>query len=160
MALFRSTPQIFTLYDTTLTQAVSTTLVSSATQITLPAGTYQYDGWVYGSTASSTAGISFQLSSLTGSGCYVNRTYRGTDTFTLTIDQGTTRRADTNANLLVSVNMDGGLGGKAVQGWQNGTLIITAARTFGFQIAQRTATDASNPAIMSTGCYLRFIKIA
>lgn len=160
MALFRSTPQIFTLYDTTLTQAVSTTLVSSATQITLPVGTYQYEGWVYGSTASVTAGISMQLSSLTGSGCFSNKTNRGTDTFTLNIDQGSTRRADSNANLLVAMNMDGGIGGKAAQAWQNGTLIITSSQTFGFQISQRTTTDASNPAIMSTGCYLKFTKIA
>jgi hypothetical protein len=87
MALFRSTPQIFTLYDTTLTQAVSTALVSSATQITLPAGTYQYDGWVGGSTASVTAGVQTQLTSITGTGCYVVRSLRGTGYFSLTIDQ-------------------------------------------------------------------------
>jgi hypothetical protein len=160
MALFRSTPQIFTLYDTTLTQAPSTSFVSSATQITLPAGTYQYEGWVGGSTASSTGGVSFQLSSLTGSGCFMNRSQRGSGYFSLNTDQGGTRRADSNAIYLVSINMDGGASSLAVSGWCNGTLILTSSQTFGFQIAQRSATDASNPAIMSTGCYLKFTKIA
>jgi hypothetical protein len=35
-----------------------------------------------------------------------------------------------------------------------------AAQTFGSRIAQRSATDASNPAIMSTGCYIKYTKIA
>jgi len=160
MALFRSTPQIFPLYDTTLTQAVSTAFVSSTKQITLPAGTYQYEGWVGGDTASTTGGVSLQLSSLTGSGCFIIRVSRGNGYFSLTTDQGASRRADSNAQLHASVNMDGGATAKNVSGWINGTLILTSAQTFGLQIAQRTITDASNPAIMSTGCYIKYTKIA
>lgn len=157
MPIFRSTPQIFTLYDTTLTQAVSTTFVPSATQITLPAGTYQYDGWLGGSTASVTAGIQMQLSALTGSGCYVVRSLRGTGYFTLTIDQGASRRADNNPNLLASINT--GAAAQALAGWLNGTLILTSAQTFGFQIQQKV-TDAANATILSTGSYISFRKIA
>ena len=157
MALFRSTPQIFTLYDTTLTQAVSAAYVSSATQITLPAGTYQYEGWVGGSTASGTAGIQTQLSSFTGSGCYVVRSLRGTGYFSLTIDQGASRRADTNPNLLASINT--GAAAAALAGWLNGTLILTSAQTFGFQIQQKV-TDVANATILSTGSYINFTKIA
>jgi len=160
MPIFRSTPQIFTLYDTTLTQAVSTAFVSSAKQITLPAGTYQYEGWVGGDTASITGGVSLQLSSLTGSGCFIIRVSRGNGYFSLTTDQGASRRADSNTQLHASVNMDGGASAKNVSGWINGTLILTSAQTFGLQIAQRTITDASNPAIMSTGCYIKYTKIA
>jgi hypothetical protein len=160
MAIFRSTPQIFTLYDTTLTQAVSTTFVSSSKTITLPAGTYQYEGWVGGDTVSSTGGISFQMSSITGSGCFINRVSRGNGYFSLTTDQGASRRADSNPQYIASINMDAGATAKNVSGWMNGTLIIATAQTFGFQIAQRTANDAVNPAIMSTGSYLKFIKIA
>ena len=160
MALFRSTPQIFTLYDTTLTQSASTSFVSSATQITLPAGTYQYEGWAGGSTASSTGGIAFEISSISGSGCFVNRSSRGASYFAINTDQGTTRRADTNAIYHCAVNMDGGASSLFMSGWCNGTLILTAAQTFGFRIAQRSATDASNPAIMSTGCYIKYTKIA
>jgi hypothetical protein len=161
MALFRSTPQIFTLYDTTLTQAVSTTFVSSSKTITLPAGTYQYEGWVGGDTVSTTGGVSLQLSTtLSGSGCFVIRVSRGNGYFSLSTDQGASRRADSNAQLHASINMDAGATAKNVSGWINGTLIIATAQTFGFQIAQRTANDAVNPAIMSTGCYIKYTKIA
>lgn len=160
MALFRSTPQIFTLYDTTLTQSLSSTVfVASTTLITLPVGTYQYDGWVGGSTASVTAGVQTRLSTtLAGSGCYVIRSLRGTGYFSLTIDQGATRRADNNPNLLASINT--GAAAQALAGFLNGTLILTSAQTFGFEIAQRNATDAVNAAILSTGSYISFRKIA
>jgi len=161
MPLFRPTPLIFTLYDTTLTQSASTSFVSSATQITLPAGTYQYEGWLGGDTASNTGGVFLQVSSsLTGSGCFIIRVSRGNGYFSLTVDQGAARRADTNGQLHASVIMDGGATAKNVSGWINGTLILTSAQTFGFQIAQRSATDASNPAIMSTGCYIKYTRIA
>jgi len=160
MAIFRSTRQIFTLYDTTLTQAASTSFVSSATQITLPAGTYQYEGWFGGSTASSTGGVAFEISSMSGSGCFVNRSSRGASYFAINTDQGTTRRADTNAIYHFSSNMDGGASALFLSAWTNGTLVLSAAQTFGFRIAQRSATDASNPAIMSTGCYIKYTKIA
>ena len=160
MALFRSTPQIFTLYDTTLTQALSTTFVSSSKTITLPAGTYQYEGWLGGDTASTTGGVSLQMSSITGSGCFVIRVSRGNGYFSLTTDQGASRRADSNAQLHASINMDGGASAKNVSGWINGTLILTSAQTFGIQVAQRTITDAVNAAIMSTGCYIKYTKIA
>jgi len=158
MSLFRSTPQIFTLYDTTLTQSASTSFVASPTLITLPAGTYQYDGFVGGNTASVTAGVQTQLSTtLAGSGCFIIRIIRGTSYFSLSIDQGMSRRADTNANLLASINT--GAAAAACIGILNGTLILTSAQTFGFEIAQRNATDASNPTILSTGSYIRFVKI-
>jgi hypothetical protein len=159
MPIFRPTPQIFTLYDTTLTQSASTSFVASSTLITLPPGTYQYDGFVGGNTASGTAGVQAQLSTtLAGSGCFIVRILRGTNYFSLTIDQGITRRADTNANLLASINT--GAAAAACIGVLNGTLILTSAQTFGFEIAQRNATDASNPTILSTGSYIRFVKIA
>ena len=159
MALFRSTYQIFTLYDTTLTQSASTSFVASPTLITLPAGTYQYDGFVGGNTASATAGVQTQLSTtLTGSGCFIVRTIRGTGYFSLSIDQGMSRRADTNPYLLASINT--GAAAAACIGILNGTLIITSAQTFGFEIAQRNATDGANPTILSTGSYIRFVKIA
>jgi hypothetical protein len=158
MSLFRSTPQIFTLYDTTLTQSSSTSFVASPTLITLPAGTYQYDGFVGGNTASVTAGVQAQLSTtLTGSGCFIVRIIRGTGYFSLSIDQGMSRRADTNPYLLASINT--GAAAAACIGILNGTLILTSAQTFGFEIAQRNATDASNPTILSTGSYIRFVKI-
>jgi hypothetical protein len=161
MPIFRSTPQIFTLYDTTLTQSASTAFVASTKLITLPSGTYQYKGWLGGDTASITGGVSLQLSStLSGSGCFVIRTSRGNGYFSLNTDQGTSRRADSNAQLHASINMDGGATAKNVSGWINGTLILTSAQTFGFQVAQRTITDAPNPAIMSTGCYIKYTKIA
>jgi hypothetical protein len=104
--------------------------------------------------------ISFEISSMSGSGCFVNRSSRGSSYFAINTDQGTTRRADTNAIYHCAVNMDGGASSLVMSGWCNGTLILTAAQTFGFRIAQRSATDASNPAIMSTGCYIKYTKIA
>jgi len=159
MALFRPTPLIFTLYDTTLTQSASTSFVASATLITLPPGTYQYDGWAGGSTASGTAGVQIELTStLSGSGCFINRVSRGSSYFNLTLDQGASRRADTNPQLLVSAQT--GAAAAALCTWLSGTLILTSAQTFGFTIAQRNATDASNPTILSTGSYIKFTKIA
>ena len=159
MPIFRSTPQIFALYDTTLTQSASTSFVASATQITLPAGPYQYEGWVGSSTASTTAGCQTQLTpSMAGSGSFVIRASRGSQYFALTTDQGATRRADTNAYLLGATNT--GAAAQALVGWLNGTLILTSAQTFGFEVAQRQATDASNPTILSTGSYIKFTKIA
>jgi hypothetical protein len=159
MSLFRSTPQFFTLYDTTLTQSASTSFVASPTLITLPSGTYQYEGWVGGSTASITAGVQTQLTTtLAGSGCYVIRNSRGSGYFSLTIDQGASRRADTNPYLLAAINT--GAAAQALAGWLNGTLILTSAQTFGFEIAQRNATDAANATILSTGSYIKFRKIA
>jgi len=159
MALFRPTPLIFTLYDTTLVQSASTSFVASATQITLSAGTYQYEGWVGSSTASGTAGCQTQLTpSMTGSGCFIILTRRGSGYFSLNTDNGTSRRADTNAYLLGATNT--GAAAQALVGFLNGTLILTSAQTFGFEIAQRQATDASNPTILSTGSYIKFTKIA
>lgn len=158
MSLFRSTPQIFTLYDTTLTQSTSTSFVASSTLITLPQGTYQYDGFVGGNTASATAGVQAQLSTtLAGSGCFIVRTIRGTGYFSLSIDQGMSRRADTNPYLLAAINT--GAAAAACIGILNGTLVLTSAQTFGFEIAQRNATDAANATILSTGSYIRFVKI-
>jgi hypothetical protein len=83
---------------------------------------------------------------------------RGSGYFSLTTDQGAVRRADTNANLLASINT--GAAAQALVGHLNGTLILTSAQTFGFEIAQRNATDAVNAAILSTGSYISFRKIA
>jgi hypothetical protein len=161
MAIFRSTPQIFTLYDTTLTQSNSTSFVASTKTLTLPAGTYIYSGYVSGNTVSLTGGVYIQLTqSLTGSGCFSYFTWRGSDNFTHNTSQGSFRRADSNAQLSANIIMDGGATSKSIQGFLVGTLILTTAQTFGFQIAQRTVTDASNPAIMSTGCYISYTKIA
>jgi hypothetical protein len=159
MPLFRPTPLIFTLYDTTLTQSASTSFVASSTLITLPPGTYQYDGWVGSSTASATAGCQTQLTtSLAGSGCFIILTRRGSGYFSLNTDNGTSRRADTNPYLLGATNT--GAAAQALSGWLSGTVILTSAQTFGFEIAQRQATDASNPTILSTGSYIKFTKIA
>lgn len=150
--------RIFTLYDTTLTQSFSTSFVSSPTLITLPAGTYQYNGWAGGSTASLTAGVQIELTpTLSGSGCFVNRSSRGAGYYSLTIDQGATRRQDTNPQYLVSAQT--GAAAQALCVWLNGTLILTSAQTFGFIIGQRNATDAANPTILSSGSYIIFTKI-
>jgi hypothetical protein len=160
MPLYIPSRRFFTLFDETQTQSASTAVVNSATQITLPIGTYTYEGESGGSTASSTGGVQVETTMPTGFSINANTlAYKGTSFFGSTI-QGSNTRVDTNSQFFVSITVDASGTDKFVRARLAGIIKITAGTTFGFKIAQRTATDASNPATLMVRSYLNFSKIA
>jgi hypothetical protein len=160
MPLFIPSRRFFTLFDETQTQAASTAFVNSATQITLPIGTYIYEGLTGGSTVSSTGGVSVDSTMASGFSVNANHTlYQGTSYFGNTFNNSFTR-IDTNSQLFVSLNLDANASTKFIYGRLAGVLKVTSDTTFGFKIAQRTATDASNPATLMNRSYINFSKIA
>jgi hypothetical protein len=160
MPLFIPSRRFFTLFDETQTQSASTSFVNSATQITLPIGTYTYEGLTGGSTVSSTGGVSVDSTMASGFSVNANHTlYQGTSYFGSTFNNSFTR-IDTNSQLFVSLNLDANASTKFIYGRLAGVLKVTSDTTFGFKIAQRTATDASNPATLMNRSYINFSKIA
>ncbi len=160
MPLFIPSRRFFTLFDETQTQAASTSFVNSATQITLPIGTYTYEGLTGGSTASSTGGVSVDSTMASGFSVNANHTlYQGTSYFGNVFNNSFVR-IDTNSQLFVSLNLDANASTKFIYGRLAGVLKVTSDTTFGFKIAQRTATDASNPATLMNRSYINFSKIA
>lgn len=160
MALFIPSRRFFTLFDETQTQASSTTAVNSTKQLTLPIGTYTYEGLVGGSTASSTGGVSLASTMPTGFSINANHlSYQGTSYFGTTLNNVFTR-VDTNSQFFISVNLDANATVKFIYSRLAGVLKVTLNTTFNFTIAQRTATDAVNPATLMDRSYINFSKIA
>jgi hypothetical protein len=160
MPLFIPSRRFFTLFDETQTQASSTAAVNSATQLTLPIGTYTYEGLTGGSTASSTGGVSVSSNMASGFSINANHlSYQGTSFFGNTFQNSFTR-VDTNSQFFVSVNLDASGTNKFVYTRLAGVIKTTADTTFNLTIAQRTATDAANPATLMVRSYINFSKIA
>ena len=160
MPLFIPSRRFFTLFDETQTQAASTAFVNSTTQITLPIGTYTYEGESGGSTVSSTGGVSVETTMPTGFSINANTlAYKGTSFFGNTI-QGSNTRVDTNSQFFVSITVDASATDKFVRARLAGVIKITSDTTFGFKISQRSANDAVNPATLMVRSYLNFSKIA
>jgi hypothetical protein len=160
MPLFIPSRRFFTLFDETQTQTSSTTAVNSTTQITLPIGTYTYEGESGGSTASSTSGMQIYTTMPTGFSINANiLAYRGTNFFGSTLQSSRTR-VDTNSQLFVEITVDANATDKFVRARLAGVIKITSDTTFGFNIAQRSALDAVNPATLMVRSYLNFSKIA
>jgi len=159
MPLFIPSRRFFTLFDETQTQAASTAAVNSATQLTLPIGSYTYEGLIGGSTASSTGGVQVETTMPTGFAINANHlTYIGTNFFGTTFSN-TFTRVDTNSQFFVSINLDASATNKFIYSRLAGVIKVTADTTFGFKIAQRSATDAANPATLMVRSYLNFSKI-
>ncbi len=160
MPLFIPSRRFFTLFDETQTQSASTAFVNSATQITLPIGTYTYEGVLGGSTASSTGGVHVMSTMTTGFAITAKHlTYQGSSFFGSTINNSFTR-VDTNSDLFISVSLDASATNRFGHSHASGVIKLTSAQTFGLKIAQRTATDAVNPATLMVRSYINFSKIA
>jgi hypothetical protein len=152
--------QTVALHDTTGTSSASSSSWTNSTrQVTLPAGTWAYQGMIGAYTASSTAGVTIQFTALAGTGVMRTTNYRGTSFFGLTILQASYLRADSNIHLAAAHSNDPS-GDKYAISSINGTIVTTTQQTFGLQITQRSTTDASNPAILMSGSYVIFRKIA
>jgi len=160
MPLFIPSRRFFTLFDETQTQAASTSFVNSATQITLPIGTYTYEGLTGAGTVSSTGGISVDSTMASGFAVNANHVlYQGSSYFSNTFNNSFTR-IDTNSQLFVSLNLDASASTKFIYGRLAGALKVTSDTTFGFKVAQRSATDAVNPVTLMLRSYINFSKIA
>ena len=160
MPLFIPSRRFFTLFDETQTQASSTAAVNSATQLTLPIGTYTYEGLTGGSTASSTGGVKIESTMPSGFSINANHlSYQGTSFFGNTFNNSFTR-IDTNSQFFVSSTLDASATTKFVYTRLAGVIKVTSDTTFNFTIAQRSATDAVNPATLMNRSYINFSKIA
>jgi hypothetical protein len=160
MAFFGPPPQTrFVLLDTTETTSASTAFVNSATTITLPSGAYTYEGLVGLTTDSTTAGGQVEITLATGYAISAyNLAYRGTTLFGTTFNASSVR-VGTNSEFLIACNLDGGASNKAIYVNSKGVLVLTADATFGFKIAQRTTTDAANPAKLMIRSYIAFTRV-
>ena len=160
MPLFIPSRRFFTLFDETQTQSASTAFVNSATQITLPIGTYTYEGVLGGSTASTTGGVFIQSTMPTGFAINAKHlSYSGSSFFGSTIIASFTR-VDTNSDFFITVSQDASATNRFPHSHAIGVIKLTSQQTFGFKIAQRTATDAANPATLMVRSYINFSKIA
>jgi hypothetical protein len=160
MPLFIPSRRFFTLFDETQTQSSSTAFVNSATQITLPIGTYTYEGVMGGSTASTTGGVHVMSTMPTGFAITAKHlSYQGTSFFGQTFLASFTR-VDTNSEFFINVSLDGSATNRFSHSHASGVIKLTSEQTFGFKIAQRTTTDAANPATLMVRSYINFSKIA
>ena len=160
MPLFIPSRRFFTLFDETETTAASTAFVNSTTQITLPIGTYTYEGVVGGSTVSTTAGLSVSTTMATGFAITAKHlTYQGSSFFGSAFNNSFTR-VDTQSEFFISINADGSATFRFAHSHASGVIKLTSEQTFGFKISQRTTTDAANVAKLMIRSYLNFSKIA
>ena len=160
MPLFIPSRRFFTLFDETQTQSASTSFVNSATQITLPIGTYTYEGVVGGSTVSTTGGVYVSTTMPTGFAITAKFLgYQGSSFFGSTIN-GSSTRVDTNSEFFVNAIVDASATNRFIHAHVLGVIKLTSEQTFGFKIAQRSANDAVNPATLMVRSYINFSKIA
>lgn len=139
------------------TEADSTTFVDSTNTVTLPAGTYTYKGHLYAYTDSTTAGINADLTGINSSvRSHNNQIYTGISQFVLTTLAGNQLRND--ADIVINGFFDAHASIQHVLADGNGWFTITTAQEVKFRIGQRGATDASNPAILSSA-YIEFRKL-
>jgi hypothetical protein len=160
MPLYIPSRRFFTLFDETQTQSASTAFVNYETQITLPIGTYTYEGVMGGSTASTTGGVHVMSTMPTGFAITAKHlSYSGSSFFGSTIIASFTR-VDTNSDFFLNVSQDASATNRFPHSHASGVIKLTSAQTFGLKIAQRTATDAANPATLMVRSYINFSKIA
>ena len=85
--------------------------------------------------------------------------YQGTSFFGQTFGASFTR-VDTNSEFFINVSLDASATNKFIHSHASGVIKLTSEQTFGLKIAQRTATDAVNPATLMVRSYINFSKIA
>ena len=125
----------------------------------MPAGSYKFEGMVGGTTASATGGINaafYQGASDTACNGYVLTQSSSTQGVGST--PGMTYRSGGGVfQYLTSSFVDAA--NKGCSAAFDGTVTFTAAVTITARVAQRSATDASNPALMMAGSYIEFTKL-
>lgn len=151
---------------TDLASLASTTVYTNGASITLPAGTFCWDGWAECDTASTTSGINLNinanLSNMTdcmGSvAIWQIATQAGAYQTLSNSPVRQWRRGALVAGYLMNGYCDAP--NKSAITQTNGTLTLSNPTTFTFQISQRTAVDSANLAYLRSGTFLRFIKVS
>lgn len=139
--------------------ATSLSYVNSSDTITLPAGTYFFQGNIVGLTASTTGGINVNFytnsdTNTTGSVIFQSSSGNGTgSTATMTPRSGSPLFQN-----LATAFADAPL--KACSSIFSGTVTFSTSQTITPRVSQRSVADATNAAILKAGSMVRFIKIA
>jgi hypothetical protein len=139
--------------------ATSLSNVNSSDTITLPAGTYFFQGNILGLTASTTAGISVTFftnsdTNTTGSAVFQSSSNNGTGSTPTMVP----RSGSTLFQYLATAFADAPL--KACSSIFSGTVTFSTSQTITPRVSQQTVADANNAAILKAGSIVRFIKIA
>ena len=156
------TPAYKPVYRLTLAanvSAPSTSYVVSGETLSLPAGSYKFEGMVGGTTASATGGINaafFQGSGDTACNGYTLTQSSSTQGVGATPGM-TFRNGGGLFQYLTSSFVDAP--NKGCSASFSGTVTFTGTVSITARCAQRTATDASNPALLMAGSFIDFTKL-
>ena len=139
--------------------ATSLSYVNSSDTVTLPAGTYFFQGNIVGLTASTTGGINVNFytnsdTNTTGSVISQSSSANGT----ASAPTMTPRNGAVLFQYLANAFADAPL--KACSSIFSGTVTFSTSQTITPRVSQRSAADATNAAILKAGSMVRFIKIA
>jgi len=144
-------------------QSSSTSYVNSSESVTLPAGTYEITIQNYCTTNSTTAGIATRLTSATATSS-PSWGYMGSNSLNSLNAAGNmggfTYTQMTSATNIFPNSRAANINRGTI--FQQGSAILTfaSAATITYSVAQVTATDASNPAILLAGSYVVFRRIS
>ena len=146
--------------------SASTTYTNGSDVLTLPSGTYQYVALVNADTASSTGGINalLVLSANNDTAGFFFTKYCNYASQAVT-GQGASpvvsfRNQNSAAIFQFAVNaLQDNTAGKSIMAEFSGWVTFNASTTLNFKVAQRNASDASNPAILRKNSYIQFQKI-
>jgi|GEM_PF-2891469 len=139
--------------------ATSLSNVNSSDTITLPAGTYFFQGNIVGLTASTTGGINvtfytFSDTNTTGSVVFQSSSNIGTGSAA----NMTPRSGSSLFQYVATAFADAPL--KACSAIFSGTVTFSTSQTITPRVSQRSVADATNAATLKAGSMVRFIKIA
>ena len=137
------------------------------TGITLPAGTYVFRGSIIADTASTTSGININCLQTSGTAVTGFASNHGWSSTTQQSAGYYSMTVPTAGQFRNGINWWYALGGyadapnKTVFSETQGTVTVaTGGGTFTFEVAQRTAVDASNPVYLRANSFIAFTKIS
>ena len=138
--------------------ANSTSSVLSSESLTIPAGTYSVQYYVYGQTASATAGINISLTSsvshtwMSGVRLYHDIVAQGVTDFT-------TPSKWRSASSITGLGSYADPGFKTSVGYGTAYFSIPSSTTMQFNISQRSASDGANPMKLQANSIFVFRRI-
>ena len=151
-----------------------TTPTTSSTQITLPSGSYQFWGYMWATSISTSAGINANLALVSGSnpvaGIWngpVLETVNNSNAYDSNTQSGLGISGvvyPANSNFyfaaIGSVYSNGTSSGSHCQSQSSGWFQINSSVTIAFQVSQRTSDDLTNPALLRANSAFFFRKFA
>ena len=144
----------------TAVQAFSTTYVNGP-DLTIPAGTYDFEIFTVISTASETAGgqSNFRCTPTTDTTTLSDMRANNIGVLGATVTPVTSIRVGTNILNnpdYIACNFDAP--NNYANGMTRGTTVLASDTTVSFRIKQRNTTDAVNPTVIAVGSYIKFTK--